>query len=368
MGAAPGRVLAVPIRADRDLPPTARSVRDGFAVRAAETPGRLRVAGEIRAGQAAERALAPGEAIEIMTGAPMPEGADAVVMVEHTERDGDWVSAPRAEAGQNFNERGSEARAGEVLLEAGERIGFQTIALAASVGAARLEVFRRPRVAILATGDEVVDYREDPLPHQVRNSNAASLAAQVALAGGVAQILPTAPDRLEETVELIKAGLKADLLLLSGGVSAGKYDVVELAFAQLGAEIYFDRVAIQPGQPLVFGRVEGTFFFGLPGNPASTMVCFEVFARAAVDLLAGRREAPLPVLEAELEDGFTHRPGLTRFLPGRLTPDGARVRRVRWTGSSDVPAVARANCFVVAAPDRPEYGAGERIGVLALER
>jgi molybdopterin molybdotransferase len=365
---AAGRVLAAPVRADRDLPPTARSVRDGFAVRAAETPGTLRVAGEVRAGQAADKPLAPGTAIEIMTGAPMPEGADAVVMVEHVTRDGREVTVPAAQAGQNFNPRGVEAAAGAVLLEAGARLSYPGVALCASVGAARVEVYRKPRVAILATGDELVPYVETPLPHQVRNSNAASLAVQVSLSGGEAVMIPPAPDELERTIALIERGLKADLLLLSGGVSAGKYDVVEKALHYLGATLCFDRVAIQPGQPLVFGRVKETFFFGLPGNPASTMVCFEVFARAAVDLLGGRTEAPLPMTRALVEEGFTHRPGLTRFLPARLSEDGATVRRIGWSGSSDVAAVARANCFLVADADTPEYRAGDWIPVLGLER
>lgn len=363
-----GRVLAEPVRADRDLPPTARSVRDGFAVRAADTPGKLCVIGEVRAGQSADKPIEPDTAIEIMTGAPMPEGADAVVMVEHVTRDGREVTVPEAAPGQNFNARGSEAAKGAALLEAGARLSYPGIALCASVGASRLQVFRRPRVAILATGDELVPHSEAPLPHQVRNSNTVSLAAQVALAGGVPDLIPTAPDQLDRTIALIERGLEADLLLLSGGVSAGKYDVVETALHHLGATLFFDRVAIQPGQPLVFGRVKDTFFFGLPGNPASTMVCFEIFARAAVDLLGGRSEAPLPMTLATVEEPFTHRPGLTRFLPARLSLDGKTVRKVKWTGSSDVAAVARANCFLVADPDTPEYRAGDAISVLFLER
>lgn len=363
-----GRILASDILADRDMPPTARSVRDGFALRAADTPGRLRVLGEIRAGEPAHLGLEPGTAIEIMTGAPMPPHADAVVMVEHVTRDGDHVQVPTATSGQNFNAQGSEARSGEMLLPAGERLSYAAIALAASVGAVELEVYERPRVAILATGDEVVPFHVSPEPHQVRNSNAISLASQVTLAGAIPEILPTAPDRLEETISLVERGLTADLLLLSGGVSAGKYDVVETALHHLGATLFFDRVAIQPGQPLVFGRTGESFFFGLPGNPLSTMVCFEVFARAAVDLLAGRCDAPLPLLEAALEKPFSHKPGLTRFLPALLSADGSSVRKLSWTGSSDIAAAARANCFLVAEPAQPNYSAGDRVRILPLER
>ena len=363
-----GRVLAHPILADRDIPSLARSVRDGFAVRSAETPGRLRLAGEVRAGEPALLPLPPGSAIEIMTGAPLPEGADAVVMVEHTTRDDTHVIVPAATPGLNFNPQASEASAGAVLLPAGERLSYPGIALCASVGAANIAVHPKPRVAILATGDEVVPFDQTPLPHQVRNSNTLSLATQVTLAGGIPIVLPTAPDRLDETRALIEQGLESDLLLLSGGVSAGKYDVVELALQQLGAQFFFDRVAIQPGQPLVFGRARDTFFFGLPGNPASTMVCFEIFARAALDRLAGRPHAPLPFTRASLEHPFSHRPGLTRFLPARLHPNGHSVARISWTGSSDVPAIAQANCFLVAQPDTPEYHAGDLIDILFLER
>lgn len=364
LGDALGRVLAAPVRADRDLPPTARSVRDGFAVRAADTPGTLRVIGEVRAGEPAAKPLEPGTAIEIMTGAPMPAGADAVVMVEHITRDGREIHVPAAMPGQNFNPQASEARGGDVLLEPGHRLTYASMALCASVGASRLAVFRKPRVAILNTGDEVIPHEEPPLPHQVRNSNAVSLAAQVTLAGGEPVPVPTAPDTLHQTIALIERGLEADLLLLSGGVSAGKYDVVETALQYVGATLFFDRVAIQPGQPLVFGRVKDKFFFGLPGNPVSTMVCFEVFARAALELLGGCTEISLHMPHAILEEGFSHRPGLTRFLPARLSPGGRTVRKLPWTGSSDIAAAARANCFLVADPGTPDYLAGDPIPVL----
>jgi len=225
-------------------------------------------------------------------------------------------------------------------------------------------VYRKPRVAIIATGDEIVGDGITPLPHQIRNSNSHSLAAQVRLAGGEPEVLPVAPDSIEETTSLIERGLSYDLLLLSGGVSAGKYDVVEQALARFGAEFCFDRVLIQPGQPLVFGQAGGIFFFGLPGNPVSTMVCFEVFARAAVELLSGLSEAPLTLTSATLTEDFKHRAGLTRFLPARLGGDGHEITPVRWSGSGDMAATARANCFLVAEADRPEYRRGDTIRLL----
>jgi molybdopterin molybdotransferase len=359
---AAGRILAGPVFADRDYPATARSIRDGYAVRAGDTPGRLRLIGEVRAGQTYSGDVSAGECVAIMTGAPVPQGADAVVMIEHTGRDGDFVTVPEAPAAQFINAQGAEARAGEMLLEPGRRIGYAEVALLASVGVAAPAVYARPRVAILPTGDEVVALDAAPLPYQVRNSNAHALAAQVRGAGGAPVLLPVAPDALEATRELIEQALDCELLLLSGGVSAGKYDVVEQALASLGASFYFDRVLIQPGQPLVFGRVGRTFFFGLPGNPASTLVTFEIFARAAVELLGGATEPVLPFTLARLTERFQHRRGLTRFLPARL--HGTDVAPVPWRGSSDIPAMARANALLVADADRDCWEAGDLIRVL----
>ena len=362
---AAGRVLAEPVAADRDSPALARSVRDGFAVRAEELPGELRIIGEVRAGETFSGELAAGEAVEIMTGAPLPPGADAVVMVEHVSVSGDRVNVPRTlRTGENVAQQGCEARRGEVLLEPGIRLQFAQIALLASIGQSRVAVFRKPQVAILATGDEIVDLNETPLPHQIRNSNSASLAAQVARAGGCPRILPVARDNYDATRTLVVEGLQSELLLLSGGVSAGKYDIVERVLADLGAEFFFDRVLIQPGQPLVFGRAQGKFFFGLPGNPGSTMVTFEVFARVAVEVLGGEREPIFPLLWSKLTQDFHQKTGLIRFLPARVSADGSEVTPIRWQGSGDVIAQARANAFLVTEPDREKWAAGELIRVL----
>lgn len=384
---AAGRVLAEDAAADRDYPPFDRSARDGFAVRAADLPGTLKVTGEIRAGAVPNHGVGEGEAIEIMTGAPMPPGADAVVMVEHTERPSpnpdDRVIIDRAsKPGDNFTPRGTEAKRGATVLERGRRLGYPEIALLAMVGRARVPVFRKPWVAILPTGDELVEVDDRlgasmPLPDgrgsaarapgdfQIRNSNAFSIAAQVRQAGAIPEILPIARDDYESTRGLIERGLRdADLLLLSGGVSAGKYDIVEKVLADLGARFFFDRVAIQPGQPVVFGTVGGKFFFGLPGNPVSTMVTFELFARAAIDRLSGCPQAPLPLMRAKITRDFRHKPGLTRFLPATLSEDGSAVTPVEWHGSGDVPAAARANAFLVAEADRESWKEGEDIRVL----
>jgi molybdopterin molybdotransferase len=362
---AAGRVLAEDIPADRDTPALARSVRDGYAVHAADLPGELHVIGEVRAGGRYHGTVGPGQAVEIMTGAPMPEGADAVVMVEHTTRSGDRMRTDRAaEPGQFINPQGCEAARGQTVLHAGAPLDYTGIAALAAFGRAHVPVYRRPSVAIVPTGDEIVEVEATPAAHQIRNSNAWSLAAQVTRAGGAPHLLGVARDTHEHTRELVERGLGYDLLLLSGGVSAGKYDVVEPVLQGLGAEFYFDRVLIQPGQPLVFGRARGTFFFGLPGNPSSTMVTFEIFARAALELLAGRSEVALPMPLARLTRDFRHRAGLTRFLPAHLSPDGAEITPVPWKGSGDVPALTRANCYLVADPDRADYASGDLIRVL----
>jgi len=365
LGDAAGRVLAEAVTADRDYPPFARSARDGFAVRSADLPGTLRIIGEVRAGEVFSRSVTAGEAVEIMTGAPLPPGADGVVMVEHTRREGDRVRIDRAiQSGENFSAQGVEAASGGAVLTPGCRIGFAETAALAMVGRECVQVFRKPRVAILPTGDEIVEAGERPLDFQIRNSNAWSLAAQVARAGGSPEIQPIARDNYASTRASIERGLEADLLVLSGGVSAGKYDIVEKVLGDLGAEFFFDRVKIQPGQPLVFGQARGKQFFGLPGNPASTMVTFEVFARAALELLCGATESPLPLLRAKLTREFHHKPGLTRFLPARLSADGTNITPEAWHGSGDIAALARANAFLVADSDRESWSAGEDIRVL----
>ncbi len=362
---ASGRVLADRVAADRDYPPVARSARDGFAVRSQDLPGELKVIGEVRAGESFDGAIEAGQAVEIMTGAPVPSGADAVVMVEHVTRADGCVGVPRTlPPGENISPRASQARQGDVLLEPGRRLGFAEVAVLASSGHARVPVFARPRVALLATGDEIVEVGETPLDYQVRNSNVESLAVQVARSGGCPHILPVARDQYAPTRELIEQGLGSDLLLLSGGVSAGKYDIVERVLADLGAEFFFDRVLIMPGQPLVFGKARGKFFFGLPGNPASTMVTFEIFARAAVELLGGASESALPLVWSKLQREFRQKTGLTRFLPARLEADGSEVTPVPWQGSGDIPALANANAFLVTEPDRESWAAGDWIRVL----
>lgn len=369
VGEALGYVLAEEIRADREYPPFDRSTRDGFAVRAGEAAAgaKLRCVGEIKAGDSVRLPLATGSCVQIMTGAAVPPGANAVVMIEFTSRDGDTISFQRETLhGQNVVPRGSEAHAGDVVLHPGLRLGFAELAIAAQVGAAQLLCARKPRVAILSTGDEVVPIGETPGPFHIRNSNSISLAAQVRLAGGEPVRLGNALDRSDDLGMKIEQGLREDVLVLSGGVSMGKYDMVESVLQAMGAEFFFDAVAIRPGKPTVFARCRDAFVFGLPGNPVSTMVTFLLFVVPALDLLSGAPARPLPLLEATLAEALKEKPGRAHFLPARLEWRGgsAEVRPLRWQGSGDIAALSRANCFLVVPADRQDIAAGEKISVL----
>src|SRR5580765_3281431 len=297
---AAGRVLSEPILADRDLPPFPRSTRDGYAVRAAEvadTPATLTLIGEIRAGESPSTILSQigaGQAAAIMTGAPVPFGADAVVMIEYTEQQGAQVKINRGVApGENVVPAGAEARQGGILVAGGQLLNDAAIALAASAGAARMKVYKRPRVAVLTTGDEIVKVDAQPGPTQIRNSNSYSLTVQIRESGGEHLLLGIAPDEPQRLRSLIEEGLTADLLVLTGGVSMGRYDLVEQVLEDLKAEFFFTGAKIQPGRPVVFGKCanardgKGTYFFGLPGNPVSTMVTFELFVQPMLESLAG---------------------------------------------------------------------------------
>jgi molybdopterin molybdotransferase len=366
-----GRILAEPILADRDFPPFPRAARDGYALQAADLanlPALLDVIAEIKAGDNPEGIrIASGQAASIMTGAPAPGGADAVVMVEYTAARGSQVEIKqRVAAGDNIVVRASEAKKGSQLLAPGLRMDPATIAVAASTGRSRLLVFAKPKVAILATGNELTDIDVPPGPAQIRNSNSFSLAAQNQLAGAEPVILPIAPDEPARLRELIAEGLEADVLLLSGGVSAGKYDLVEQVLAEFQAEFFFTGVKIQPGKPAVFGRAKQKYFFGLPGNPVSIMVTFELFARPLLEALCGLSPRKLVFLQSRLKSDVRTKLGLTRFLPARLSGefDRAEVELIPWGGSGDIAATALANCYLVIPPDRDHIPAGEFAPVL----
>ena len=381
---AAGRVLAKPVRADRDQPPFDRSTRDGFAVRAAEfsAGSTLKVLGQVRAGDSwSGAAMQANEAIEIMTGAPMPAGADAVAMIEHVTRKEDGIvsiTGRSLKPGENFVPRASEAKSGDSVVIPGSLIGAAEIAEAATCGLSTLIVQTRPVVAIVATGDELVEIDEVPDARQIRNSNSYGIAAMVTAAGSSAQRLRTAKDTLEAVRARVKQGATADLLLFSGGVSMGKFDLVEEVLAEFGAEFFFTGVIMQPGKPLVFGRfpqktsANGTetqqecYFFGLPGNPVSTQVTFHCFVQPFLRVISGEDITGPQFVRATLAEDITTKPGLTRILPARITGSvsGATVRFVPWHGSGDLAANARANCYAVLRPDQSELLEGELIAVL----
>ncbi len=397
-----GRVLAENLVADRDYPPFHRSTRDGFAVRAAEvakTPVTLDVVGLARAGEPYAGSLVgrSGCAVEIMTGAPVPDGTDAVVMIEHTR---EATPAPSSSSRNsvrrveilrsvrsfdNVVRQGSETAAGGRVLASGRRFGPGEIGLAASIGRAEVSAFARPHIAILPTGDEVVAVDEKPAWFQIRNSNAMTLAVQVEAAGGVPRLCGIAPDSREALGRLIEEGLACDLLVLSGGISVGKYDLVAEVLTGLGAEFYIQGVAIRPGKPLAFGRVRERFFFALPGNPVSTFVTFELFVRPAIAYLSGAAFEQPVYLKARLDTPIRPPTGLTTFMPARVTPnkaclnaggprDAARhegvqtpdpvVNLVGWQGSGDLVGLAEANCFLVVHLDQTDLAPGDWVDVL----
>ena len=364
------RVPAENIVADRDYPPFHRSTRDGYAVRAADLAGlgkTLRVIGESKAGTAFSGSVAANECVQIMTGAPVPAGADAVVMLEHVRASASEIIADRqVRAGENIVAAGSEAKKGQVVIESGQRLGYSELAMAAQVGHTPVNVYRRPRVAILSTGDEVVAFDHQPGPFEIRNSNSVSLAAQTALAGAEPVPLGNAPDRVPELCAQIERGLKEDILVLSGGVSAGKYDLVEGVLRELGAEFFFDAIAIRPGRPAVFGVCREKLVFGLPGNPVSTMVTFELLVVPAIEIRSGLAPRPLPIFKARLVRPVTQKAALTHFLPAVVSwPKGEpTVEELAWHGSGDILAVARANCFLVVHETKLNLTEGDWVDVL----
>lgn len=383
---AQGRVLAQPLLADSDQPPFARSTRDGYACRAAEASAhkQLTLAGSTRAGQPPAGPLPPGAAWEIMTGAPVPTGADAVMMLEHVEAVDSQIRLlpPRTlAAGENIVAQGAQARAGDALLPAGSVIGFAQLAIAASCGYAQIDVFPRPRVAIVSTGDEIVPVDSVPAAGQIRNSNGPMLAALVADAGGQPWVLPIAGDTAGSLDAALAQAAQADLLLITGGVSAGKFDLVEPALARRGARFHFTGVRMQPGKPVVFGefsssstdldqsQCRGQYCLGLPGNPVSSAVTFLLFAAPVLAALSGRLERGPCFALARLAEDIKGKAGLTRFLPAWCTfaarsGEQPEVARVSWQGSGDIGAMARSNCFLVLPEEAEVLRAGETVRIL----
>jgi molybdopterin molybdotransferase len=383
LAVAANRILATALGADDDQPPFPRSTRDGYACRSVEASSHiaLPIAGSTHAGQPPAGPIPPASAWEIMTGAPVPAGADCVVMLEHVEKLGDSIqlaSFRTIASGDNIVARGAQSRRGDQILMSGVSLGPAQIALAASCGYSTVEVFSRPRVAILTTGDELVPIEATPGPGKIRNSNAPMLAALVTKFGADPIVLPTAADTSEALDAALEQAADADMLLISGGVSAGKYDLVEPALARLGAQFHFTGVRIQPGKPLVFGQIprngeptNAQFFFGLPGNPISSAATFLLFAAPILAALAGSRETHPRFVLAQLarDTDRKAKPGLTRFLPAFCTFNPSvsalpQVATVPWHGSGDLTAFAQSNCFLVIPEDAAHLEAGSTVRIL----
>ncbi len=382
-----GQVLVDDVRAAFDVPPLDNAAMDGYAVRAEDTQGAsperpvtLRVIADLAAGYTSDRTVERGTAIRIMTGAPLPTGADAVVQFEHTDEAGrgraetsggppESVTIYRAAAPRlNVRDAGEDIRAGEIVLRRGTVLRPAEIGVLASLGHATVRVHRRPRVAVLATGDELVPVGEPLAPGKIYNSNSYSVAAQVMRYGGVPVLLGIARDRRDELVAKVRQALTADLLITSGGVSMGDFDVVKDVLAAEG-EVTFWRVRMKPGKPLAFGRIGGVPHLGLPGNPVSSMVTFEMFARPAILKMLGRTNWHKPTVEATLADGERNRDLRRVYLRAHVVKqDGQYVAHLTGPqGSGILTSMAYANGLAVIPEDVPEVRPGDRVQVLMLD-
>ena len=354
---AQNRILAQDIIADTDLPPFDRAQMDGYAVRAADvekTPAQLRIVGESAAGAGWHHEMKAGEAVRIMTGAPVPQGADSVQQVELTrELNGAGIVEilESVKIGRSIVRRAAEIKSGETVLRAGEEINAQMIATLASFGYAQVKVGRRPRVAVMATGSELVDIAHKPARDQIRDSNNYTIEAYAKLAGANVERLPLAGDDTELLKKQMAAALETcDVLITSGGVSMGVYDFTKTAFRELGAEIFFERVALKPGKPTVFGKIGDKLIFGLPGNPVSVTVTFNLFARAALRALQGATEKGLTEVTAVLARNVKASPDRDSYLPAvlRTDEDGRLLAEpLKWGGSSDFVSFARASGLII---------------------
>jgi len=371
-----GRVLAQDIIADSDLPPFDRAQMDGYAVRAADVanvPAQLRIVGESAAGAGWHHEMKAGEAVRIMTGAPVPVGADAVQQVELTrevERNAIVEILTPVEVGRSIVNRAAEIKAGETVLHAGEDINAAMIATLASFGYAKVKVGQRPRVAVMATGSELVNVDEKPGADQIRDSNNYTIAAYATLAGAMVERLPLAGDDTEELKRQIRAAAeRSDVLITSGGVSMGVYDFTKAALKELGAEIFFERVALRPGKPTVFGRLGNTLIFGLPGNPVSVAVTFNLFTRTALRVMQGARQPQLAEETAVLARDLKGSLDRESYLPAVLRADDGGTllaEPLKWGGSSDFVAFARATALINVPAGAKTLEKGQSVKITRL--
>jgi molybdopterin molybdotransferase len=370
-----GLVLAEDVVSDLDMPPYDKALMDGYAVRASDlADGRavLTVIEEVTAGQTPRQRLGAGQVTRIMTGAPMPEGADAVVMVERSrllEDNRVQLEGGPLRPGMNVLAKAREMRRGEVVLPAGTVLRPQEHGVLATVGRTSALLYPRPQVAVLSTGDEIVDSSEVPRAGQIRNGNGPMLVAQVSRAGGEPRVLGIARDRLESLRPLVADGLKSDILVLSGGVSAGKLDLVPGVLQKAGVEAHFHKVEMKPGKPVLFGTRERTLVFGLPGNPVSALVCFELFVRPAIRRLSGLADPGPCMVQATLTEAFAYKTDRPTYHPAilKVGTAGWQVQAVPWFGSPDLRGLIGSNAFVLFPAGDHQHRAGEVFPVLRTE-
>ncbi len=364
-----GRVLAEDAASDMNMPPFPRSSVDGYALIAEDLqrlPARLQVVGTIAAGTYPEFAIASGQAAKIMTGAPVPAGADAVQMIERsrsTSTANEVEILEAASKGANISPFGSEARLGQVVAPVGSFVSPAMVGLLAAVGKREVVVYRAPAVGVIATGDELVEISEQPVAAQIRNSNSYALFAQIESAGARPHVLGIARDQKSQLRELMQRGLQYDLLLLTGGVSMGDLDLVEDVFAELGFKIFFNKVAVKPGKPVVFARAGNTLVFGLPGNPVSAATIFELLVRPAIRKMLGNVVYQNQIVNAHLTQRFVNRSGRENYAPAwTWYENGAyHVRALPSKGSGDVVSYAASNSYLICPIDRTELAAEEQV-------
>ncbi|MBI5193110.1 MAG: molybdopterin molybdotransferase MoeA [Nitrospirae bacterium] len=373
-----GRVLGEDVYSNLFLPPWNNSAMDGYAVRwenvknaAKENPAKLNVVGDIRAGLLPDKPVGDEEAIRIMTGAPVPEGADTVIRVEDTKTEDKIVSIFKASRqGENIRKRGENVKKGDLVLTKGTSIGPGQLGSMAMVGKPVVTVYRRPVVTVMSTGDELADFDEALTENKIPNSNSYAVASQVLEAGATPHVLGIARDNKESLREKIGQGLSGDMMIVSGGVSVGDYDFVKDILKEYGIDMKFWTVGIKPGHPIAFGLVGDKPIFGLPGNPVSTMVTFEVFARPALQKMCGHTNLFRPVVDAIAEDEFSDRPGRTHYVRSLIRYNDGKyyVKSTGSQGSGILMSMAYANCFIILPADKEKVLAGETVKVQLLGR
>lgn len=370
-----GFCLAQDMQSDIDMPPFDRSAMDGYAVIAEDTttaPVELAVIEDIAAGHMPTKTISRGQASKIMTGAAVPEGANAVVKFEETEdlSTNNRVKILRSiDRGRNISNRGEDMQVGQTVLRKGMSIRPQEIGILATIGKSHIGVFSAPTVGIISTGDELVDVGLKPSVAQIRNSNGYSLSAQARRLKAEVEILGIVKDTKEEISNMMRRGFRKDILILSGGVSMGEYDLVGDVMKDLNTHVYFEKVALRPGKPVIFGRKDTTFIFALPGNPVASFVTFELFIYPAIRKMMGFTDIHRTTLKASLETEILVRRKRREYRPAflRMHNNTLLVSPVEWHGSADLLATTRANCLLIVREDAEKLAAGQLVDVISLD-